>query len=282
MRIFSMRSQLSFAVFLCISLLPMSGFVEEDSGICFEPALERRSSEEAKIPKEESPPEPASEQPYVEELKVCAEPKKEESEEPYEEPFVEEPEEVFAAQEICDEPVPRWYLEAGAGYLYFTDPDMRQFFDNGGLCFRGEAGYRFWGPLSIWIDGGYFQKEGHSIGGTETIDLKLATITFGLKLIVYLHDRIALYGGAGPRLFMMLMHNNYPYIRSDDNQVGIGGGFDAGLWLFPIPKWPNVFFDLFADYSWKTMKMQEDEISSLDFDVNVSGLTGGLGLGVRF
>jgi hypothetical protein len=49
-----------------------------------------------------------------------------------------------------------------------------------------------------------------------------------------------------------------------------------------VPCYPNIFFDLFADYSWKKMKVEADEISSFDSDVDVSGLTGGLGLGVRF
>ena len=180
------------------------------------------------------------------------------------------------------DPEKRCYFEAKPGYFFFTEGDMRRFFDDGGFAIRGELGYKFWGPLIVWADGSYFQKSGKAIGGTEDIDLKLATITLGLKAIHYFHERGAVYIGAGPRLFMMMMHNYTPFVRGDDNAIGIGGGFDAGFWFFPFPRYPNLFFDLFADYSWKTLEVEEDEISSADSDVNVSGLTGGLGVGVRF
>ncbi len=176
----------------------------------------------------------------------------------------------------------RWYFEIEPGYYYFTDSDMREFFDDGGFTFRAETGYRFWGPLTVWIDGGYFQKEGKSIGGGEKLELKLATITLGLKAIYYFNSAIAISVGAGPRLFMMMMDNDSPFVRGEDNEIGIGGGFDAGFWVFPIPRCPNFFIDAFADYSWKKMKVEADEISSADFDVDVSGITAGIGIGVRF
>ncbi len=182
----------------------------------------------------------------------------------------------------CCDPVKRWYFEVKPGYFYFTDSEMRRFFDHGGFTFRGEVGCNFWGPLIVWADGGYFQKKGQALGGAERIDFKLASITLGLKAIYYFNDYVAVYAGAGPRLLIMLMHNYSPFVRGDDNEVGIGGGFDAGFWFFPIPRWPNIFLDLFADYSLKKLKIEPDEVSSLDSDVDVSSLTAGLGVGVRF
>ena len=188
---------------------------------------------------------------------------------------------VFDDDRYID-PEKRWYFEVKPGYYYFSDKDMRHFFNDGGFAFRAETGCKFWDPLIVWTDIGYFQKEGRALGGTDKIDFKLATITLGLKAIYYFTDSIAVYGGMGPRLFMMMMDNHSPFVRGEDNEIGIGGGFDAGIWFFPITCYPNIFFDLFADYSWKKMKVEEDEISSLDFDVDVSGLSAGLGLGVRF
>lgn len=181
----------------------------------------------------------------------------------------------------CD-PEKGWYAEFKPGYFYFMDSDMRHFFGNGGFTFRGEAGYKFRIPLMIWVDGGYFWKEGKAIGGEHTIDFKLATLTLGLKGICYLTPHLALYAGAGPRLFMMMLHNDSPFVRGDDNEIGIGAGCSAGLWIFPIPALPNLFLDLFGDYSWKKMKVEEDEVSSFTSDVDVTSLTGGLGLGYRF
>lgn len=195
---------------------------------------------------------------------------------------VESQSEFYFEYDSYIDPEKKWYFEIKPGYYYFSDSDMRRFFDDGGFSFRAESGCKFWDPLMVWIDAGYFQKEGRAIGGDEKIELKLATITLGLKVIYSFADWISAYAGAGPRLFMMMMDNYSPFVRGEDNEVGIGGGFDAGFWLFPSCSYPNLFFDLFADYSWKKMKVEPDELSSADSDVDVSGLTAGLGLGLRF
>lgn len=201
-------------------------------------------------------------------------------------PFAQEKEadcaELCFDQDPYIDPKKRWYFEVKPGYCFFTDSEMNHFFDNGGFTFRAESGCNFYGPFIVWVDGGYFQKEGHALGGTEKIDFKLASITLGLKAIYYFHERAAIYVGAGPRLFLLMMHNHSPFVRGDDNAVGIGGGFDGGFWIFPLPHFPNIFLDLFADYSWKTMKVDADEISSIDSNVNVSSFSAGLGLGLRF
>ncbi len=197
---------------------------------------------------------------------------------------IEEPctSEVWFADDPWRDPEKRWYFEIEPGYYLFTDPDMRKFFDDGGFTMRAATGYRFYGPLTVWIDAGYFQKEGTALGGEQKLDLKLATLTLGLKAIYSFNSYITIYGGAGPRLFMMMLHNDSPFVRGDDNEIGIGGGFDAGFWFFPIPQWPTFFFDAFADYSWKKLSIEPDEVSSLDNDVDVSGLSLGLGIGIRF
>lgn len=175
-----------------------------------------------------------------------------------------------------------WYLAVKPCYYFLEDKDMKQFFGTGGFAFRAETGCVLRGPLMIWVDGGYYQETGTAIGGTEKLDLKLATMTLGLKWIYYFSSWAGIYAGAGPRLFLMMLHNDSPYVRGDDNEIGIGGGFDAGLWLFPVPQWRNFFFDLYADYSLKNMHVGEDEISSLDSNIDLSGLSVGLGIGFRF
>jgi len=197
-------------------------------------------------------------------------------------PTADTSEEMASQSEICCDPEKKWYFEIKPGYYLLTDKDMREFFGHGGFTARVQAGCKVWGPMIVWFDGGYFQKSGTAIGGTEELELKLATITLGLKGIYYWNDYVAMYAGAGPRLFMMMMKNDSPFVRGDDNEIGIGGGFDAGFWFFPIPQWKSFFLDLFADYSWKKMKVEEDEISSDDFDVDVSGLSIGIGLGIKF
>jgi hypothetical protein len=176
----------------------------------------------------------------------------------------------------------KWLVAFKPAYYYLTDSNMRRFFDDGGFTFRIETNYKFSKYFAIWLDGGYFQKEGNAFSGPYDYKLKLGTVTLGLKAIYNFNDYIATYVGAGPRLFMLLMHNSSPHVRSEDNQVGIGGGFDGGFLIYPFKSSPNFYFDLFADYSCKNMSLEEDEISSKDFNVDVSGVTLGLGIGVRF
>lgn len=189
---------------------------------------------------------------------------------------------------ICCDPCeedPRWYFELQPGYFFFTDHGLRDHF-NGGFTGRGEVGYRFWKPLIVFVDGGYFQKEGQAVGGSLKTEIKVASLTLGLKAIYYFHDMIAGYVGAGPRLFMVAIHNHSAYIRGKDEAFGIGGGFDAGFWIFPFYRFcnfsKNVFLDLFADYSLKTMKIESDDAASDNSNVNIDSLTIGLGLGIRF
>ena len=142
---------------------------------------------------------------------------------------------------VCD--VKRWYFEFKPGYYYLTDKLMRQFFHNGGFTFRVETGYRFWKPFIVWLDGSYFQKKGTALGTTYGIEFKLATITLGLKTIWEFNDYAAFYVGAGPRVFMMEIHNESPFVPGKDSAFGIGVGADGGFWITPIPAWRNLFLD---------------------------------------
>lgn len=179
-------------------------------------------------------------------------------------------------------PKKRAYFSFKPGYFFLQDSDMKKFFGSGGFTFRTELGYQFWGPFIVWLDGGYYQETGEALGGSQELKIKLGTATLGLKVIHYFTKRLAAYVGAGPRLFLLLLHNDSPFVRGDDNQIGIGAGFDWGVWFFPIKSWKNVYLELFGDYSWKKMRVDEDEISSIDYDVDISGFSVGAGIGIRF
>jgi len=128
----------------------------------------------------------------------------------------------------------RWYFSIKPGYFTFSDGYMRNHFHNGGFMIKAEIDYQVLGPLLVWVDGGCMWKEGQAIGGREKADLKLATLTLGLKGRYSFNDTLAIYGALGPRLFMMLLHNDSPFVRSEDNQVGIGGGICGRDHRFPF------------------------------------------------
>lgn len=196
---------------------------------------------------------------------------------------------LLADESPAEEKIPepkKWYFQFSPGNLWFTDSSMREFYGDGGFTFRGEFGCQVWGPLTVWVDGGYFQKTGQAIGGFEKTHIMLATLTLGLKLIHSFNDFFAVYAGAGPRLFMMKLHNESFFVRGEDNQLGIGGGFDGGFWLFPFARKTNylrnLYINVLADYSLKNLEIEADEISSEDSDVDVSSFTLGAGLGIKF
>jgi len=173
-----------------------------------------------------------------------------------------------------------WFVEAKPGYYYLTDSLMRSTFDNGGFSIRGEVDYKFWKPLAVWLDGGYFQKTGKSIGGNKKVDISIGSTTLGLKTIFFLHRRMAIYGGVGPRLFFLNIENHSRYVKSNDRRIGIGGGFTSGFWLFPFNE--KVFIDFYVDYSIKKMDFGHNHKSSLSYDVKLDGFTAGVGLGCKF
>jgi hypothetical protein len=189
---------------------------------------------------------------------------------------------VAASTNCCSSSDIRWYFEVKPGFYYFTKQTMRQFYGDGGFTIRAELAYKAYGPLFAYLDGGYFQKDGKAIGTLLNTNIKIGTITMGIKGVYSPFDAVSLYAGLGPRLFMLMVDNDSPFVRGDDNAFGIGGGFAAGAWVYPLPSYRNFFLDLFVDYSWKKLKIDEDEISSYDYDIDISGVSVGAGLGLKF
>lgn len=187
---------------------------------------------------------------------------------------------IFAENTNCCKD--NWYFSIKPGYFFIQDGDMKQFFGMGGFSLRGEFDYMLRGPLLIWVDGGYYQETGTAVGGSQALQLQVGTVTLGLKWKIDFSSWGAFYAGIGPRLFLMKIQNDSPFVRGEDNAFGVGGGFDAGFWIFPIPQWKNLFLDFYADYSHKEIHVDPDEVSSIDNDINLSGFTAGVGLGFRF
>lgn len=180
------------------------------------------------------------------------------------------------------DPEKKWYFELLPGYFRFSDSRMRQFFGSGGFTARGEAGCRFYNPFAVWIDGGYFWQSGKALGGNEELKIQIASLTLGLKLIFDINDTFAFFCGAGPRLFILLLNNDCAFVRGDDQEVAIGGGFDAGFRISPFRGYRPFFFDLLIDYSLRNINVDEDENCSYNFDVDISGITAAIGVGIRF
>lgn len=174
----------------------------------------------------------------------------------------------------------RWYAEIKLGYFYPNDSILREIFDNGGFSLRGEADYEFWSPLALWLDAGWWGKSGTAIGGTEKTNINVGTFTLGLKGFWHFHKMASFYLGAGPRVFLMKNYNDSPFVQEDVYKTRIGGGFIGGFLVF-LGECSGTYFDLFLDYSLRNIKAH-NHTASQSHDINIDGLTAGLGLGHRF
>jgi hypothetical protein len=172
-----------------------------------------------------------------------------------------------------------WYVEAKPGFYYFTDRSVREILGTGTFSIKAEAGCQFYGPLAIWLDGGYFSKEGNAVGGSGKCGLKMGNITMGAKAILFYNPKFAFYAGLGPRIFFIHIHNCSPFVEHHQNSTEIGGAFQAGFWILPIR---HLFIDLFLDYSYIKFTPPKNGVSTFVYQTDLSGLAYGLGIGVRF
>lgn len=173
----------------------------------------------------------------------------------------------------------RWYFAVKPGYFYPTDEVVRKIFHHGGFSMRGEIDWEMWKTLALWLDGGCFWKSGHAIGGSEKNSMQVGSATVGLKGFWFPHPRAGFYAGLGPRLFILKVQNHSSFVKKHETKVGLGGGFTAGFLVFHPQD--HLFLDLFLDYSVKEIEGHPNGIASKVHDINLDGLTAGVGIGWR-
>ncbi len=173
-----------------------------------------------------------------------------------------------------------WSINLKPGYFYFDDKDLRKIYHTGAYAVHLETNYEdSHSPFALWIDGGYLVKSGRSIGGHSPTKIQSASFTAGLKAFWRFNSTIFWYAGAGPRLFLLWVENDSPFVEKHTSNIGVGGGYVSGFWIFPTE---HFFIDLFLDYSLRRFDRDNDSSASKTYDVHLDGPMAGIGLGLRY
>ncbi|MBN1938441.1 MAG: outer membrane beta-barrel protein, partial [Candidatus Aminicenantes bacterium] len=155
---------------------------------------------------------------------------------------------------------------ARAGYFVAADPAYTDVYQNGPV-YGGEL--RIGGKkLAGWLDGTYRAETGELTYTKEKTEVSVLTVQAGL-LYRFAAGTLNPYAGAGIGYFMF-KEKNEAIGRAEKNQ--------AGFCLLGGVSWtPGGGFVVDARLKYEFCKMKP-----ADFDIELGGLTAGLGLGFRF
>lgn len=157
-------------------------------------------------------------------------------------------------------------LLARSGYFVASDSAFKDIYGNG-VVFGGE--FRLGGKqIAGWLEGNYLSRTGKSSYTKEETKVKIIAIEAG-ALYRILSGNISPYVAAGVGYYMFDENNSF-IGEAKQNKVGFCGAVGASVILAKF-----LVVDARAKYS--TCKMKP-----ADYDIDVGGLTLGLGLGVRF
>lgn len=152
------------------------------------------------------------------------------------------------------------------GYFLASDSAFKDIYGNG-VVFGGEL--RIGGKrIAGWLEGNYRARTGEfSFTGEET---KVSVMAIeGGALYRIMPGNISPYVGAGIG-FYMFNENNEPIGEAKQSKIGFCGAAGVSVIVAKL-----LVLDCRLKYSTCSMK-------PADFDINVGGLTMGIGLGVRF
>lgn len=159
-------------------------------------------------------------------------------------------------------------VEFKGGYFNSSDSAIRDIYGRG-VSFGSEITISVWKGLEVWAGGGYFSRKGGMTYTNDEIEIKIMPISGGLRYTLALSEVFSLYTGAGVSYFI---YNEVIPPLEDINDNNIGFVVKAGG-ILKISK--VLFFNLFVDYSSCTVR-------PADYDVNIGGLSAGIGIGFEF
>ncbi len=170
-------------------------------------------------------------------------------------------------------------LEAKVGYFFFTDSSMSEVFNEGGLDLQLSGSYPFYKILNIYVSVEYLEKSGHSTGAHQKTSLWEIPVSLGLKPIFPITDFMQYYITIGPRYFFIHVHNRSSDVPKTMTANGCGGFVNTG---FNFIVDTHFLIDIFAEYSFKTLKFHSHQSGTEGLNPQVGGLTIGGGLGYAF
>ena len=149
-----------------------------------------------------------------------------------------------------------------------------------------ELNYRLWRGFYGWGSIQYTEKHGRSLSDHQPTKITLVPGTLGLKFFAssfrYLPrwcETVDVYIGGGARYFSLRVHNDSDFVSRWVIRSGWGGAGTVGV-LMRLSK--RFAFDAFSDFSIKRMDFSQSSAVVLRHNIDVGGMTLGIGFGGYF
>ncbi len=181
---------------------------------------------------------------------------------------------VAAISAYCSSPI-----EAKAGYFFFLNPTMQKIYDGDGIDLQLSGSYPIRRDLHFYASLEYLEKFGHSLNGGQATHLQVAPISIGLKPIYPLTRFTDFYLTAGPRYFIVRVHNDSPYVDNDLRSDGWGGFANIG---FLSELYRGLTINLFSEWSYGKVLFNSTIPNVEVTNIQLTGITFGGGLGYTF
>lgn len=172
-------------------------------------------------------------------------------------------------------------VEFKPSYFIPQDSTMRDIYSHG-FAYSLEGSVQAKNNIYGWTSVSYFEKSGKSQGGNDSTKVTIVPIALGIKYIYTIPNpgNIHVYLGGGVTASYFHVENDYPSIIEKHSSWGGGLILKSGL-LVDLTKF--LFFDLFVDYSYAYLTFRQCMTNDIRrHNVNIGGVSLGLGLGLRF
>jgi hypothetical protein len=142
--------------------------------------------------------------------------------------------------------------------------------------------------VGMWIGVDYAERYGRSIRERshcclerDRTHLRLVPTTLGLKYTQKFYSWLECYAGLGASCGWVSVHDHSRFVTRHLHKAAAGGVAKVGINFYPTAR---VFVDLFVDYQYLKFKFHNSEGHRFieRTTLNMSGLRGGAGVGVKF
>lgn len=139
----------------------------------------------------------------------------------------------------------------------------------------------FCNDWQVWLGVGYLSNEGHAIGCKNKTSFRLIPVTFGLKYIYSITDRMNLYTGGGGCWSFLKNKDHSSFVHENISDNALGGIFKIGF-IYRVKE--SIFIDLFTEYLYQHFSFHHHYAKhyTIRHNLNMSGFKVGLGLGFNF
>lgn len=193
-----------------------------------------------------------------------------------------------SCSEFTQKATPRYFfqplLEVKTGYFFFSNSKMQRIYDRGGLDVQLCASSPLWIRTCGWavdVYGAveYFQRSGKSLHEHQKTSLWAVPINIGFKPVYAINADAQYYFTIGPRAFYIHQHNDSSYVDKNRSRKGLGFFVNTG---FNYRLCGRVDVDIFGEYSHAKIHFYNGKSRVYTRDIQVGGLTFGVGLGCEF